>query len=100
MPVVVSSVISHLSGRFKLPLLSNLLDSFATICGDGIQFHFQSRESYLRRLNPNSLQFETIKSELPYGCKIVKVLSKEIEGNVDESCDVDRYNEFDDDDES
>ena len=100
MPVVVSSVISHLSGRFNLPLLSTLLDSFATICGDGIQFHYQSKESYMRRLNPNSLQFETIKSELPHGCKIVKVLSKEIDGNIDESCDVDIYNEFDDNDDN
>ena len=98
MPVVVSNAIAHLSGRFNMPLASTLFDSFAIICGEDIQYHFHSRESYLKQLNPNSLQFETVKSQLPRGCRIVRMHLKDADERVDEGCEVDRYNEFDDND--
>ena len=86
MPVVVSNAIAHLSGRFNMPLASTLFDSFAIICGEDIQYHFHSRESYLKQLNPNSLQFETVKSQLPRGCRIVRMHLKDADERVDEGC--------------
>ena len=51
----------------------------------------------MKRLNPNSLNFEFIESQLLRSCKIVKVFLK-MQWEMQMKADVDRYNEFDDDD--